>query len=179
MIRVRVDRGLSIRSATVSNMQIIIVDERDNPVGVSDRTSLQPTDIYRVAALWITNSKSEILLAQRALDKENDPGKWGPAVAGTLEDGETYLSNIIKEAQEEIGLENVEPTIGEKKFRKHVGRASYFVQWYSLKIDKDIFEFKLNHEVPAIKWFSKEELKNLLQEYPVMFLNSIKEKILE
>lgn len=159
-------------------MKIIIVDEQDNPVGLGDRKSLDPSDVYRVSALWIENSKGEVLLAQRALDKENDPGKWGPAVAGTLEEGETYSSNIIKEAQEEIGLENIKPIVGEKKFRKHIGRASYYVQWYSLKLDKNISEFNLNHEVPAIKWFSKEGLKNLLQEHPEMFLNSIKDKIL-
>ena len=32
------------------------------------------------------------------------PEVWGPAVSGTNEEGETYDSNIIKEAQEEIGL---------------------------------------------------------------------------
>ena len=27
------------------------------------------------------------------------PGKWGPAVAGTVEEGESYEENIIKEAE--------------------------------------------------------------------------------
>ena len=46
-----------------------------------------------------------IVERQTAFDKKYDPGKWGPSAAGTVEEGETYQSNIIKELQEEIGLE--------------------------------------------------------------------------
>ena len=27
---------------------------------------------------------------------EDDPGKWGPAVAGTVDEGESYKKNVIK-----------------------------------------------------------------------------------
>lgn len=86
--------------------KIIIVDENDTIIGHKNRDSMEDGDMYRVSALWIQNSKGDILLAQRSFDKRNDPGKWGPAVAGTVEEGETYESNIIKEAEEEIGLKN-------------------------------------------------------------------------
>ena len=33
----------------------------------------------------------------RSFTKSHDPGKWGPAVAGTVEEGETY--NFLKEGQ--------------------------------------------------------------------------------
>ena len=88
--------------------KIIIVDEDDNIIGSKERNSIVSGDIYRVSALLIENSKGEILLAQRALTKKHDPGKWGPPVAGTVEEGETYESNIVKEAEEELGLKNIQ-----------------------------------------------------------------------
>ena len=89
-----------------------IVDENDNIIAQKERANIKPEDIYRVAALWVTNSKGDILLAQRALSKKHDPGKWGPAVAGTVEERETYRANIIKETSEEIGLHDISPTEG-------------------------------------------------------------------
>ncbi len=85
-------------------MQIPIVNEQDEIIGYKDRKDRNLVDITRVSALWITNEDGEILLAQRGLNKTHSPGLWGPAVAGTVEEGETYESNIIKEAEEEIGL---------------------------------------------------------------------------
>ena len=67
--------------------EIIIVDKEDNIIGYKDRYKLDPSDIYRVSALWLTNSKEDILLAQRSFDKKHYPGKWGPAVAGTVKKG--------------------------------------------------------------------------------------------
>lgn len=154
---------------------IIIVDEQDNIIGYKDReTGLEPNDIYRVSALWITNSKDEVLLARRAYNKSHDPGKWGPAVAGTVEKGETYESNIIKEAAEEIGLNGIKFKVGPKKYRV-TDKHRYFGQWYYLKIDKPINKFKIQKdEVAEIKWFSKEDLKREVLEKPDEFLNSIK-----
>lgn len=63
--------------------KIIIVNENDEIIGHKARGTLEQLDIYRVSALWIKNSQGDILLAQRKFTKKHDPGKWGPAVAGT------------------------------------------------------------------------------------------------
>lgn len=80
-------------------MKIQIVDENDKFVSNKERSEVDyKSDIYRVSALWLTNSKGQTLLAKRAMVKDKDPGKWGPAVAGTIDEGETYDENIYKEA---------------------------------------------------------------------------------
>lgn len=159
---------------------ITIVDEQDNIIGYKDREiGLGPNDIYRVSALWITNSKGEVLLARRAYNKSHDPGKWGPAVAGTVEQGETYESNILKEAYEELGLTGIKFEVGPKKYRV-TSKYSYFGQWYYLKIDKPINEFKIQEdEVAEIRYFSKEDLKREVAEKPDEFLNSIKNFLMD
>lgn len=114
--------------------KIIIVNENDEIIGYKPRDSLNRQDIYRVSALWIKNSKGDILLAQRSFSKKHHPGKWGPAAAGTVEDGETYDSNIIKEAEEELGLTGYRFENGPKALVS--GNYPYFRQFYTLFLMK-------------------------------------------
>lgn len=160
----------------MSKTKIVIVNENDEIIGSKERGTLNQSDIYRVSALWIQNSNGEILLAQRSFNKKNNPGKWGPAVAGTIDEGESYESNIVKEAEEEIGLKN-------QKFQKsfhhfHDGEHKHFTQWFFALVDKDIEQFAIQEdEVEKIKWFSKEELLQSLNNSPDNFLKVIPECI--
>lgn len=153
--------------------KITIVNEKDEVIGSNYRGSLAREDIYRVSALWITNSKGDILLAKRHHTKAHHPSRWGPAVAGTVEENETYEENIIKEAEEELGLKNLKPTIGPKI--KTGDEYQHFTQWYILEIDTEIDQFQIQEdEVEKIKWFTQEELRKLLDEHPKKFLPSMK-----
>ena len=153
--------------------KIIIVDENDKIVGSKNRDALDKEDIYRVSALWITNSNGQILLARRHHTKSHHPRKWGPAVAGTVDEGETHEENIIKETNEELGLKNIKPEIGPKT--KTDNEYRHFTQWFILTVDLDITQFKIQEdEVEEIKWFSQKELKDQLQETPEDFLPTMK-----
>ena len=163
---------------------IVIVDENDNPIGskprdVVDREKLR----YRVAGLWIKNSNGESLLARRAYSKTHYPGSWGPAVAGTIDEGESYENNMIKEAEEELGLQDIKLEKSSKT--QTSGEYNHFTQWFTSIIDKPIEYFKIQEdEVAEIKWFSKEELKDQIEnnskefvprmgEYFEMFVESL------
>ncbi len=143
-------------------MKILIVDKKDNVIGVKERDTLDyEKDIYRVSALWIINSRGQILLARRAYSKKQNPGKWGPAVAGTNDGGETYYSNIIKEAEEELGLKNIKPKKGLKELVK--GKYKHFTQWFILNLDINLKDLKIDEkEVAEIKWFTKQEVLNII-----------------
>lgn len=156
--------------------KIIIVDENDNIIAGKERESLETGDIYRASALWLANSKGEILLARRALSKAHSPGKWGPAVSGTVEEEETYDSNITKETEEEIGLKNIKFKKGPKI--KISGEYNYFCQWYLAKIDKPLEKFKIQKsEVAEVKWFSRDELRRKIKINPEEFIASINQWI--
>jgi isopentenyldiphosphate isomerase len=152
--------------------RIIIVDDDDNIIGSKKYGTLDKSDIYRVSALWLTNSQEEILLAQRSWQKNHDPGKWGPAAAGTLEQDETYDSNIIKEAEEEIGLKNV--SFKKEPKTRIRGKHNHFTQWYFATIEYDIKDFKVQkNEVEAIKWFDKNEFFEELKSKPDKFITTM------
>lgn len=151
---------------------IIIVDENDEIIGHKERGTLAREDIYRVSALRVTNSRGDILLAQRKFTKAHDPGKWGPAVAGTLDEGETYESNIIKEAEEEIGLKDIRPT--PVQWLRVSGEHNYFTQRYALTVDKPAEEFAIEHdEVEQVRWVSPGELRKALREHPKDYLDDL------
>jgi len=157
---------------------VIIVNEKDEVIGSKPRDDRNQTDIIRVSGLLVFNPKGEVLLSRRGLNKINDPGKWGPSVAGTVEEGETYASNIIKEAKEEIGLE-----IDEKDLK--VGRHSYqetshkyFSTQFSTVVDKPISDFVIQkEEVEEIRWVSIPDLLEWFNKSPNEFLPSFSKTV--
>ncbi|MES2408681.1 MAG: NUDIX hydrolase, partial [Patescibacteria group bacterium] len=139
---------------------IIMVNEKDEIIGYKPRSEKLSTDISRVAGLIILNSKNEILLGKRVMTKKNDPGKWDLAVAGTLEEGETYVSNIIKEAKEEVGLDIKESDLMLVSHIYQETSFKYFSTVFSVIADKSITEFKKeDEEVEEIRWVNMNELR--------------------
>ncbi len=153
------------------HMRQLIVDKNDVVIGLKERDALEPGDIYRVAALWLRDSNGNILMAQRAFTKKIDPGVWGPAVAGTVEEGEEYDGNIVKEMTEEIRLRVTMDDLkkGPKLYIK--GRKNdYFLQWYFYTIGKPAENFMIQKdEVVQVKWFSPAELKQVIHARPHEF----------
>jgi len=153
---------------------IIIVDEKDNIIGSKPRDIVDKEKLrYRVAGLWIQNSKGENLLARRAYTKIHYPGRWGPAVAGTVEEGGSYKENMIKEIKEELGLQNI--NLEEAKKIQVSGKYNHFTQWFIAIIDKPAKDFKVQkEEVVEIKWFSKKEFLEQLENNSKEFLPNLK-----
>ncbi len=159
--------------------KIVIVDENDNIIWYKERYTLSQEDISRVTALYVENSNRDILLQQRSFSKKNQPWIWQPAVAGTVDEWETYESNIIKETQEEIWIDLTKYDY--KLFRKYikdqnlwVWEHKHFTAFYHAIIDKDIEEFTFpKDEVESLKWISKEDLEKDLQKNPQNYVSSM------
>ena len=146
------------------------MDDDDKIIGFKNRDEIDyKNDIYRVSALWLVNSEGEILLAQRHRNKDKDPGVWGPAVSGTVEEGETYYENIVKEAAEEIGLTGVEFVEGPKQ-RIYEPR-NFFTQWYVATVEKPEGSFIIKEEeVEKIAWVGPSFLKKDSTEHPEKYV---------
>jgi mRNA-degrading endonuclease RelE of RelBE toxin-antitoxin system/isopentenyldiphosphate isomerase len=156
--------------------KIIIVNQLDEIIGSKDRYSIIKDDIYRVSVLIIKNAKNEILLAQRSKNKKNNPGMWGPSVAGTNALGEDYIDNILREAEEEVNLivADFELKLIEKLFVDE-GKQKYFTSIFFVTIDdEDSKQLKIDKtEVEKIKWFSKSRLEQELKENKNKYLNIV------
>lgn len=150
--------------------KIIIVDENDQQIGVKERSKMDySVDIYRSTSLWLTNSNGEVLIAKRSLDKDKDPGVWGPAAAGTVDEGETYDSNVYKEAEEEIGLTGVQFEKASKAF--YEGNRRQYCQWFTASIDWPLDKFKLQvEEVAELAWVDSQVLKEDVTNNPKNYI---------
>ncbi len=154
-----------------------IVDKNDNLIGHKSKEEFDPScDIYRATGLWLRNSKGEVLLAQRSPKKANSGGKWGPAVGGTVENDETYEDNIIKEAQEEIGLSGVKFTPGKKYYIEAAGRK-FFATYFYATIDREAEYFELEDAVEAVKWVDESWLLGDILQHRDIYLPGMVENI--
>jgi len=54
--------------------------------------------------VWLYTKNGEILIQQRAKNKDTHPGLWDVSVAGHIGAGEDATESAIREVQEEIGL---------------------------------------------------------------------------
>lgn len=156
-------------------MNIPIVNSEDQIIGHKERDAINfDKDIFRTASLWITNSKGEILLAQRKQNKRVDPGRWAEAVGGTVEGDDSYEETVLREAEEELGLKNIRITLGLKQLITDPGR--YFVQWFTAVIDQDISAFTIQEdEVEQVAWIPEVQLLRELQLQPDKYIPAMKD----
>lgn len=152
----------------------VLVDKTDKEVGYKVMDALDENDIIRVSALWITNSRGEILLAKRPMNKRRDPNRWGPSVATIVEKGQTYLGSIKKATKNEIGLEGFVTNEGNKLLV--TGYNNFYCQLFASQQDVDLKSLKLNFdEVQEMKWFGKDKIEKELQANPYHFVQAFEQ----
>jgi len=153
-------------------MKIPIVNKQDEVIGYKEREETTREDIRRIVGLNVFNEKGEVLIAKRQTTKTIDPDKWGPAVAGTVDDGYDYDTTVVKEAEEEIGLTNIKPIFLKKMFYETYNArrftAVYYVTINSLENALTLQE----EEVAEIKWINLSKLEKWFEEKPEDFIPS-------
>lgn len=151
-----------------------IVNERDVVIGAKTREACGPGDITRVSGLFLYNSDREILIARRDLTKQYDPGKWSLAVAGTVEVGETFLSNILKETQEEIGLLLQPDEVQELWYGLFRSTHQFFYRQYAVKKDISLVELRPQPgEVTKLRLIPAHEFFQWVETKPEDFVTSM------
>lgn len=154
---------------------ITIVDERDQIIGSKEGAACGSDDISRVSGLFLYTPAREVLIAKRVMTKRHDPGKWSYAVAGTVEEGETYLSNILKEAEEEIGLVLAPTDVREVYHGYFETSHKFFYTQYVAETDLPITAFRRQlDEVDELRYVPADELSQWIEERPEDFVHSMK-----
>jgi len=127
---------------------------------------------HRTAHVWVINSKDEILLQRRAINKRNFPDTWDISAAGHISAGEEPLHAAWRETKEEIGLDisqNDLKFLGTVTQEFILNNGTYidneFQNVYLVKVDIGINQLRLQkEELKALKWIKISEFKKWVEE---------------
>jgi len=104
-----------------------------------------------VTRVWIFNKQGQILWLQRSLQKKAYPGYWDTC-SGHVGAGDLPDSTVIREVEEELGIENAHPVFIEKYYQYDVKHNTYYYLYY-LVCDKPSDFFKADpSEIEQLAW---------------------------
>ncbi len=88
-----------------------LVDEKGIITGKATRTAVHrgPGLLHPVVHLHIFNSKGEIYLQKRSMNKDTQAGKWDTSVGGHVNLGETIEQALARETAEELNITGFHP----------------------------------------------------------------------
>lgn len=142
------------------------VDEEDNTLGKITREEAHNGSfkIHRTVGVLVFNEENHLLLQQRSLKKDLDPGMWTISAGGHVKYGQSYDKAAAEELKEEIGLKSKLDFIGKYFVKTPVQKE--WVQMYRTFVKNDQ-EFNPDpSEVEQVKWIPKSELKEFIQQNP-------------
>ncbi len=148
--------------------KLILVDENDTPIGTIEKMEAhQKALLHRAFSVFIFNTKGEMLLQQRALDKYHSGGLWTNACCSHPYDGQQTQAAAEKRLQEEMGFTTV------------LTKVFDFI--YKAPFDNGLTEHEFDHvfagvyngaivpdksEVEDFCFMSMEDIKESLQLHP-------------
>lgn len=110
----------------------MLVDESDNQIGEMEKMEVhQKGLLHRAFSVFILNSKTEMLLQQRADTKYHSAGLWTNACCSHPGTGENVLTAALKRLKEEMG------------FVTNIEHAFSFM--YRAEFDNGLIEHEFDH----------------------------------
>ncbi len=142
-----------------------VVNERDEVIDAKPRSEVHARGLlHRAAHVFVFNSRGEIFLQKRSMNKDRQPGVWDSSCSGHVDSGETYDQAAVRELHEELGLKNKSQL--EKLFKIDACAATdaEFVWVYRCQ---DEGPFRLQpEEIETGDWFTPEKVSRWTTEKP-------------
>lgn len=88
-----------------------LVDENGHIIGRATRETCHSGSflLHPVVHLHVFDQQGRLYLQKRADTKDIQPGKWDTSVGGHVDEGETIETALLREANEELGLTDIQP----------------------------------------------------------------------
>ncbi len=141
------------------------VNKDDEPIGLRPRSDFYTGKfIHRACQLLLFNSKNELLLQKRAAEKEWYPNLLTFSASGTVANT-TYEASILKEMEEEIGIQTSVNFLFKFPYFDTYNKAWHAV--FKAKSDQPLHPD--TSEIQALYWKSIPNLKEEIQTHPLRF----------
>lgn len=171
--------SLLIQRGIVSNTLIQIVDENDVPLRAGTRQEAQAEGLWhRIVRIVVEDEAGNVLLQKRAPTLLMNPNLWDNAASGHVDAGEDWLEAAERELAEEIGLTGVEL----KEWRRYKYeretldglKLRRFNTTYRVTVPHDTHFTLQPEEVSEVRWFSREELEQLMHDHPELVTTGLR-----
>jgi isopentenyl-diphosphate delta-isomerase len=150
---------------------VVLVDEHDNPTGLMEKMQAhREAVLHRAFSVFLFNSKSELMLQQRALSKYHSPGLWTNTCCSHPRETETVKQAADRRLLEEMGM------------KADVHQVFWFI--YKAEVGQGLTEHELDHvligftdnepvinpsEVESWKFESLDNIKKGMEQHPELY----------
>lgn len=125
------------------------------------RGDAQPSGGYAmVCCVAVFNSRGEMLIQQRAAQKDTNANRWDITAAGSAQAGDNSQQAAARELLEEVGICY---DFGEQPPHFTITKDTAFFDFYLVGLDVDIDTIQLQaDEVQRVRWASRSEISRLI-----------------
>ncbi len=118
--------------------KVILVDLEDIPTGEMEKVEAhKKVRLHRAVSIFIFNSKGQLLLQKRAINKYHSPGLWTNTACTHPRPNESNVNAATRRLNEEMGIKTNELT-------------KLFDFIYKEKLDNNLTEYEFDHVFVAI-----------------------------
>lgn len=160
--------------------EVVVVNEKDEVIGTMPRAEAHSNGTpHRIAIVYLENDKKEILIQERV------SGTLDHSAAGHVDPGETYHQAALREAKEELGIENIElVSIGKgisdemgRKDRNDDGKLEHRVHVYEVFVCHAEPKELAPDEVKSVYWAKAEDIFKDMEINPQKYSGGFKSSI--
>lgn len=143
------------------------IDENNNVLGETTIKEAKdngwPRRVVRVVI--VSPTKQDVLLQRRSMEVHSFPDHWETSASGHVDVGESELEAAVRETKEELGVELGLEEVAVNRYSDTDGEK-FFNSIYIGVLDKDTPLNFDTHEVSEVRWFTIQEINDLLLHQP-------------
>ncbi|HZD12056.1 MAG TPA: isopentenyl-diphosphate Delta-isomerase [Candidatus Binatus sp.] len=149
---------------------MVLVDPEDRPIGYEEKVMAHQNDgkLHRAFSIFILNSKNELLLQQRAMEKLTFAGLWSNSCCSHPLKGEELEKSIHRKLVQEFGFDVRLREVFSFTYKARDAKSGYTEHEYDhVFLGKFDGPPKPNpKEVMDWKWVSVRDLRNDMEKSP-------------
>ncbi|MEI9913856.1 MAG: NUDIX domain-containing protein [Candidatus Saccharibacteria bacterium] len=162
-------------------MDVVYVDKDDKVIGSGSITYAVDNSIrVRIARIFLSNSKGEILIQKRSATHKSLPNRWDQTSAGHVDAGEDYDEAAYRELKEEMGIDGVKLTRVKTYYAEEADESQIKKRFNTLYVGSYDGPVKIDpEEVSDYKWLTLDELDKQMTNNPDNFTQGAVESFRE
>jgi len=149
-----------------------VVNECDEVIDHRPRSEVHRLGLrHRAVHVLVFNSRGQIFLQKRSMNKDRQPGLWDSSASGHVDTGEDYDTCAVREVREELGLRL--PAAPQRLFKLPASPATDQEHVWVYRCEAE-GPFTLQpEEIESGAWFTVEAVTRWMAERPQDFAGAL------